>query len=97
MDLSELKQFGLDVAYPYKKQYDNFIGGQWVAPVSGEYFENISPITGKPFCQVARSGAEDVELALDKAHAARRAWGKTSVMDRSNLLLRMAERMEKNL
>ena len=97
MDLSELKQFGLDVAYPYKKQYDNFIGGQWVAPVSGEYFENISPITGKPFCQVARSGAEDVELALDKAHAARRAWGKTSVMDRSNLLLRMADRMEKNL
>ena len=97
MDLSELKQFGLDVAYPYKKKYDNFIGGQWVAPVSGEYFENISPITGKPFCQVARSGAQDVELALDKAHAARRAWGKTSVMDRSNLLLRMADRMEKNL
>lgn len=97
MDLSELKQFGLDVAYPYKRKYDNFIGGQWVAPVSGEYFENISPITGKPFCQVARSGAQDVELALDKAHAARRAWGKTSVMDRSNLLLRMADRMEKNL
>ncbi|NLY34675.1 MAG: aldehyde dehydrogenase [Alcaligenaceae bacterium] len=97
MDLSELKQFGLDVAYPYKKKYENFIGGQWVAPVSGEYFENISPITGKPFCQVARSGAQDVELALDKAHAARRAWGKTSVMDRSNLLLRMADRMEKNL
>ena len=97
MNLSELKQFGLDVAYPYKKKYDNFIGGQWVAPVSGEYFENISPITGKPFCQVARSGAQDVELALDKAHAARRAWGKTSVMDRSNLLLRMADRMEKNL
>lgn len=97
MDLSELKQFGLDVTYPYKKKYDNFIGGQWVAPVSGEYFENISPITGKPFCQVARSGAEDVELALDKAHAARRAWGKTSVMERSNLLLRMADRMEQNL
>lgn len=97
MDLSELKQFGLDVAYPYKRKYDNFIGGQWVAPVSGEYFENISPITGKPFCQVARSGAQDVELALDKAHAARSAWGKTSVMDRSNLLLRMADRMEKNL
>lgn len=97
MDLSELKQFGLDVTYPYKKKYDNFIGGQWVVPVSGEYFENISPITGKPFCQVARSGAEDVELALDKAHAARRAWGKTSVMERSNLLLRMADRMEQNL
>lgn len=97
MDLSELKQFGLDVTYPYKKKYDNFIGGQWVAPVSGEYFENISPITGKPFCQVARSGAQDVELALDKAHAARHAWGKTSVMERSNLLLRMADRMEQNL
>ncbi|MBK1780635.1 aldehyde dehydrogenase [Advenella sp. WQ 585] len=97
MDLSELKQFGLDVTYPYKKKYDNFIGGQWVPPVSGEYFENISPITGKPFCQVARSGAQDVELALDKAHAARHAWGKTSVMERSNLLLRMADRMEQNL
>lgn len=97
MDISELKQFGLDVTYPYKKKYDNFIGGQWVPPVSGEYFENISPITGKPFCQVARSGAQDVELALDKAHAARHAWGKTSVMERSNLLLRMADRMEQNL
>ncbi|NLY65630.1 MAG: aldehyde dehydrogenase [Alcaligenaceae bacterium] len=97
MDISELKQFGIDEAYPYKKKYDNYIGGQWVAPVSGEYFENISPITGKPFCEVARSGADDIELALDKAHAAKAAWGKTSVMERSNLLLRMADRMEQNL
>ncbi|RZN09551.1 aldehyde dehydrogenase, partial [Bordetella pertussis] len=57
MDLSDLKKLGLDVAYPFKEQYENYIGGQWVAPAGGEYFDNLSPITGQPFCRVPRSGA----------------------------------------
>src|SRR5690554_3236244 len=75
MNLSDLKQFGLDIPFPYKTKYENYIGGKWVAPAKGEYFENVSPITGKPFCQVARSSADDIELALDAAHAVRRQWG----------------------
>ena len=59
----------------YKKQYDNFIGGKWVAPLKGEYFDVISPINGKPYTKAARSGAEDIELALDAAHAAADKWG----------------------
>ncbi|HLT98303.1 MAG TPA: aldehyde dehydrogenase family protein [Burkholderiaceae bacterium] len=97
MNLSDLKQFGLDIPFPYKQKYDNFIGGKWVPPVSGEYFENLSPITGKPFCQVPRSGAEDVELALDAAHAVRQQWARTPAAERSNILLRIADRMEENL
>lgn len=97
MDLTDLKTLGLDVEFPYRRQYENYIGGHWVPPVAGQYFDNISPINGKPFCRVARSQAEDVELALDAAHAARRKWGKTSVTDRANLLWAMADRMEKNL
>ena len=81
----------------FKSRYGNFIGGQWVAPVKGEYFENISPINGKTFCEIPRSTAEDIELALDAAHAAKEAWGKTSVTDRSNILLRIADRLEQNL
>ncbi|MFQ6687141.1 aldehyde dehydrogenase, partial [Bordetella pertussis] len=54
MDLSDLKKLGLDVAYPFKEQYENYIGGQWVAPAGGEYFDNLSPITGQPFCRVPR-------------------------------------------
>ena len=65
----------------YKSRYDNWIGGEWVAPVKGQYFENPSPVNGKTFCEVARSTAEDIELALDAAHAAAPAWGKTSVAD----------------
>ncbi len=80
-----------------KARYDNFIGGKWVAPVKGQYFDNTSPTDGKLICQVARSTAEDIELALDAAHAARDAWGRTSVTDRSNLLLRIADIMEENL
>ena len=80
-----------------KAKYDNFIGGKWVAPVKGQYFENISPTDGKVFCQVARSSAEDIELALDAAHAARDAWGRTSATERSNILLKIADRMEANL
>ncbi|MDD5056344.1 MAG: aldehyde dehydrogenase [Sideroxydans sp.] len=81
----------------FKKQYANFIGGKWVAPVKGEYFDVITPISGKPYTQAARSGAEDIELALDAAHAAADAWGKTSPTERSNLLLKIADRIEANL
>jgi aldehyde dehydrogenase len=81
----------------YKKQYDNFIGGKWVAPIKGQYFDVITPITGKPYTKAARSGAEDIELALDAAHAAADAWGKTSITDRSNVLLKIADRIEANL
>ena len=81
----------------FKERYDNFIGGRWVAPVRGEYFDNISPINGKPFCQIPRSSAEDIELALDAAHAAKDAWGRTSVTARSNILLKIADRIDANL
>jgi aldehyde dehydrogenase len=82
---------------PFKARYDNFIGGRFVPPVGGVYFNNITPITGATVCEVARSGAADVELALDAAHAARQAWGKTSAAERSNILLKIADRMEANL
>lgn len=81
----------------FKPQYDNYIGGEWVAPVDGEYFDNISPVNGQAYCKVARSGAKDIELALDAAHAAKEAWGKTSVAERSNILLRIADRVEQNI
>ena len=82
---------------PIKAKFDNFIGGKWVAPVRGQYFDNVSPVTGKPVCQVARGTAEDIELALDAAHKAREAWGRTSPADRANVLLKVAQRMEDNL
>ncbi|CAM3971827.1 aldehyde dehydrogenase family protein [Psychrobacter arenosus] len=81
----------------FREKYDNFIGGEWVAPVDGEYFENTSPINGKVICQVARSKEADIELALDAAHAAKDAWGKTSVAERAGYLLKMADAMEANL
>ncbi|WP_300344303.1 aldehyde dehydrogenase [Nesterenkonia sp.] len=81
----------------YKSRYDNFIGGQWVAPVKGQYFENPSPVNGKTFTEVARSTAEDIELALDAAHKAAPAWGKTSVTERAVLLNKIADRIEENL
>ncbi|PWC87017.1 aldehyde dehydrogenase [Azospirillum sp. TSH100] len=80
-----------------RPRYDNYIGGQWVAPVDGQYFTNLTPITGKPLCEVARSQAADIELALDAAHAARTAWGRTSPTERSNILLKIADRMEERL
>ncbi len=95
MSLDLLK--GLGVKIPYKAKYDNFIGGKWVAPVKGEYFDVISPITGKNYTQAARSSAEDVELALDAAHAIAEQWGKTSTTERSNILLKIADRIEANL
>ena len=97
MDMFELKRFNLDIAYPYKQQYDNFIGGKWVPPVAGRYFDNVSPITGKPFCRIPQSDANDINLALDAAHAAQEKWGKTSVAERSRILLKIADRMEQNL
>lgn len=81
----------------FKSRYDNFIGGKWTAPVDGQYFDAISPVTGRVFCQVARSQAEDIELALDAAHAAKDKWGKMSVADRANILNKIADRMEQNL
>ncbi|WP_201714290.1 aldehyde dehydrogenase [Rossellomorea arthrocnemi] len=81
----------------FKDKYENFIGGEYVPPASGEYFENVSPITGKVFTKIARSNKEDVEKALDAAHAAKDAWGKTSVAERSNILNKIADRIEENL
>ena len=81
----------------FKERYDNFIGGQWVAPVNGQYMDNISPVDGQVFCQVPRSDEADINLALDAAHAAKSAWGKTSVAERSNILLKIADRIEANL
>ncbi len=81
----------------YKAKYDNFIGGKWVAPVKGGYFDVITPITGRPYTQAARSTAEDIELALDAAHAAADRWGRTAVAERANVLLKIADRLEANL
>ena len=81
----------------FREKYDNFINGEWVAPADGEYFDNTSPIDGKVICQVARSKEADIEKALDAAHAAKDAWGKTSVAERANLLLKIADKMEANL
>lgn len=81
----------------FREKYDNFIDGEWVAPTDGEYFDNTSPIDGKVICQVARSKSADIEKALDAAHAAKDAWGKTSVTERANILLKLADKMEANL
>jgi len=81
----------------FKDQYENFIGGRWQAPVKGEYFENSSPVNGQVFCKVPRSTADDIELAIDAADAAKESWGKTSVTARSNMLLKIADRLEQNL
>ena len=85
------------MAVDFKPQYENFIGGEWVAPTRGQYFENISPVNGQPFTRAARSTAEDVELALDAAHKAFPSWSRSSVANRSNILLRIADIMEQNL
>jgi aldehyde dehydrogenase len=81
----------------FKSQYENFIGGKWVAPVKGEYFENISPIDGKSFTKVARSTSEDIDLAIDAAWIAAKTWNHTSATERSNILLKVADIMEANL
>ncbi|MBB6443414.1 acetaldehyde dehydrogenase ExaC [Bacillus benzoevorans] len=81
----------------FKEKYDNFIGGEWVPPVKGQYFENKTPVTGEVFTLAARSTAEDIELALDAAHAAKDAWGKTSAAERAFILNKIADRLEENL
>ncbi|MEK9765599.1 MAG: aldehyde dehydrogenase family protein [Thalassolituus sp.] len=81
----------------FKEQYGNYINGEFAAPVNGNYMDNVSPVNGEVFCRVARSDNADIEKALDAAHAAAPAWGKTSVQERSNILLKIADRMEANL
>ena len=81
----------------FREKYDNFINGEWTPPVDGEYFDNPSPVDGKIICQISRSKAADIEKALDAAHAAKDAWGKTSVTERSNILLKLADGIEANL
>jgi aldehyde dehydrogenase len=81
----------------FARRYDNFIGGEWVAPAEGRYFDNPSPVTGETFCEVARSTAPDIERALDAAHAAAGAWGRTSATQRAVILNRIADRIEENL
>ncbi|HEX5305077.1 MAG TPA: aldehyde dehydrogenase [Dyella sp.] len=95
--MTKLEQQHLAVQVPFKQRYDNYIGGRWVAPKAGRYFENITPITGKPFCEIARSDKDDIEAALDAAHAAKDAWGKTSAADRARILNLIADRMEQNI
>lgn len=86
-----------DSSIEVKSRYDHFIGGQWVAPAKGGYFENISPVNGKPFTEIGRGTAEDIEAALDAAHAAAPAWGRTAHAERANILNKIADRMEANL
>ena len=81
----------------FKSRYGNLIGGRWRPPAKEQYFQNPSPVTGQPFCDIPRSTAEDVELALDAAHAAKAKWSRTSPGERAVLLNRIADRMELNL
>ena len=84
-------------ASPFKLKYGNFIGGEFREPVNGRYFENTTPVTGGKLCDVARSDEHDINLALDAAHAAKDKWGRTSSTERSNILMKIAQRMEDNL
>jgi aldehyde dehydrogenase len=86
-----------DSVMSFQSRYDNWIGGEWVPPVKGQYFENPTPVTGENFCEVARSTSEDIELALDAAHAAAPAWGKTSAAERAVILNKIADRIAENL
>ncbi|MGW4296546.1 aldehyde dehydrogenase family protein, partial [Micromonospora chersina] len=86
-----------DAPTHWQSRYDHFIGGEYVKPHGGRYFENPTPVTGQTFCEVARGTAEDVEKALDAAHGAADAWGRTSVAERSLILHRIADRMQENL
>src|SRR5437588_8749940 len=80
----------------YESRYENFIGGQWVAPAGGRYFENPTPVTGQTFCEVARSDGADIDKALDAAHAAAPAWGKTAPAERAAILNKIADRIQEN-
>jgi aldehyde dehydrogenase len=87
----------VDSPVELKPRYENFIGGRWIAPVHGEYSENVTPATGEPFTEVPRSTPEDVELALDAAHAAKTAWGEASTTERSRVLNKVADAIEEHL
>jgi aldehyde dehydrogenase len=82
---------------PLRDRYDNFIGGEWIAPTTGDYRENVTPSTGAPFCEIANSGAQDIEFALDAAHAAKDGWGGRSPADRAAVLNAVADAIEENL
>ena len=86
-----------DSKVTFKSRYVNFIGGEWVNPLDEQYFDNITPVTGQAFCEAPRSQAKDIELALDAAHKAKDAWGRTSPAERANVLLKIADRMQANL
>ena len=90
-------EFFREAKAPFAARYGNFIGGKWVEPAAGRYFDNFSPVNGAKLCEVARSEAADVEAALDAAHAAKDAWGRTSPAERALILNRIAGRMEENL
>ena len=92
LDTSHLK-----VPFPFKAKYGNYIGGKFVEPKSGKYFDNVSPINNEVICQVARSDAKDVDAALDAAHEAFKEWGKTDITTRSNIMNKIADVLEKNL
>ena len=97
MSTSALNVKHLDIEFPFKDKYNNFINGKYVAPKSGQYFENPTPISGEVLCEIARSNEEDVNLALDAAHAAFPNWGKTSLTERANMLNKIADIMESNV
>ena len=94
---SSLDTSHLKVKFPFKAKYGNYINGKFVEPKSGKYFDNTTPITNEVICKVPRSNDKDVDFALDAAHAAFPAWGKTSITERSNILLKIADVIEKNL
>ena len=97
MSTSALNVKHLDIEFPFKDKYNNFINGKYVAPKSGQYFENPTPISGEVLCEIARSNEEDVNFALDAAHAAFPKWGKTSLTERANMLNKIADIMESNV
>ncbi len=86
-----------DALHTFKTRYENYVGGEWLAPIDGAYFDNVSPVTGETFCEIPRSTSADLEVALNAAHSAADAWGKTAVAERSNILLKIADRIEVNL
>jgi aldehyde dehydrogenase len=86
-----------DALFTFKNRYENFIGGEWVAPLEGAYFTNVTPVTGEEICEIPRSSAADLKIALDAAHAAADSWGRTAPAERSLTLLKIADRIEENL
>src|SRR3954463_14482759 len=90
-------EFSRTAKAPFERRYGNYINGKWAEPRSGKYFDNHSPVNGQLLCEIARSDARDIEDALDAAHAAKEAWGRTSVAERAIILNKIADRMEDNL